>query len=80
MSAAPARPSFSIGIEAEDQTLAPSSRDLRSHSHAEIVQQGKTLLAERVKIDQLVDVTEALLGSFPLVHGGCAGGLDAGSD
>src|SRR5258707_12410268 len=45
----PGRPSFNIGIEEEYQTIDPESRDLRSHIHAEIVQKGKTLLAERVK-------------------------------
>src|SRR6267154_3342577 len=43
------RPSLSIGIEEEYQTVDPETRDLRSHIHAEIVQKGKTLLAERVK-------------------------------
>jgi carboxylate-amine ligase len=52
------RPSFSIGIEEEYQTVDPESRDLRSHIHAEIVQKGKTLLAERVKPEMHQSVIE----------------------
>src|SRR5262249_47511128 len=54
----PARPSFNIGIEEEYQTIDPESRDLRSHIHAEIVQKGKTLLAERVKPEMHQSVVE----------------------
>src|SRR5207302_10757001 len=43
------RPSFNIGIEEEYQTIDPETRDLRSHIQAEIVQKGKTLLADRGK-------------------------------
>jgi carboxylate-amine ligase len=43
------RPSLSIGIEEEYQTVDPNTRDLRSHIQAEIVEKGRTLLAERVK-------------------------------
>ena len=35
------RPSLTIGIEEEYQTVDPQTRDLRSHIHAEIVQKGK---------------------------------------
>jgi carboxylate-amine ligase len=52
------RPSLSIGIEEEYQTIDPDSRDLRSHIHAEIVQKGKTLLAERVKPEMHQSVIE----------------------
>src|SRR6516225_2717338 len=51
-------PSFNIGIEEEYQTIDPESRDLRSHIHAEIVQKGKTLLAERVKPEMHQSVIE----------------------
>jgi carboxylate-amine ligase len=51
-------PSFNIGIEEEYQTIDPASRDLRSHIHAEIVQKGKTLLAERVKPEMHQSVIE----------------------
>jgi carboxylate-amine ligase len=54
----PPRPSFNIGIEEEYQTIDPESRDLRSHIHAEIVQKGKTLLAERVKPEMHQSVVE----------------------
>ena len=56
MSASP--PSLSIGIEEEYQTVDPSTRDLKSHIHAEIVQKGKSLLAERVKPEMHQSVVE----------------------
>ena len=49
---------FTIGIEEEYQTIDPESRDLRSHIQAEIVQKGKTLLAERVKPEMHQSVVE----------------------
>jgi len=52
------RPSLSIGIEEEYQTIDPETRDLRSHIQAEIVQKGKTLLAERVKPEMHQSVVE----------------------
>jgi carboxylate-amine ligase len=52
------RPSFNIGIEEEYQSIDPETRDLRSHIHAEIVQKGKTLLAERVKPEMHQSVIE----------------------
>jgi carboxylate-amine ligase len=52
------RPSLSIGIEEEYQTIDPETRDLRSHIQAEIVQKGKTLLAERVKPEMHQSVIE----------------------
>jgi len=52
------RPSFNIGIEEEYQTIDPETRDLRSHIQAEIVQKGKTLLAERVKPEMHQSVIE----------------------
>ncbi len=51
-------PSLSIGIEEEYQTVDPETRDLRSHIHAEILQKGKTLLAERVKPEMHQSVVE----------------------
>jgi len=53
-----ARPSFTIGIEEEYQTVDPETRDLRSHIEAEIVQKGKMLLAERVKPEMHQSVIE----------------------
>jgi glutamate---cysteine ligase / carboxylate-amine ligase len=58
MSAQPVPPSLSIGIEEEYQTVDPTTGDLRSHIHAEIVQKGKTLLAERVKPEMHQSVIE----------------------
>jgi carboxylate-amine ligase len=52
------RPSLSIGIEEEYQTVDPVTRDLRSHIHAEIVQKGRMLMAERVKPEMHQSVVE----------------------
>jgi carboxylate-amine ligase len=52
------RPSFTIGIEEEYQTVDPETRDLRSHIKAEIVRKGKMLLAERVKPEMHQSVIE----------------------
>jgi carboxylate-amine ligase len=52
------RPSLSIGIEEEYQTVDPETRDLRSHIQAEIVQKGKLILAERVKPEMHQSVVE----------------------
>ena len=56
--AAVPRPSLSIGIEEEYQSIDPNTRDLRSHIQAEIIQKGKTLLAERVKPEMHQSVIE----------------------
>src|SRR5437660_9621258 len=58
LSGAMMNPSFTIGIEEEYQTVDPVTRDLRSHIHAEIVQKGKLLLAERVKPEMHQSVVE----------------------
>ena len=42
------RPSFSLGIEEEYQTIDPVTRDLRSHIQTEMLAQGKMRLQERV--------------------------------
>ncbi len=52
------RPSLTIGIEEEYQTIDPETRDLRSHIHAEIIQKGRMLLAERVKPEMHQSVVE----------------------
>ena len=54
----PSRPSLSIGIEEEYQTVDPVTRDLRSHIHAEILQKGKLILSERVKPEMHQSVVE----------------------
>ncbi len=52
------KPSFTLGIEEEYQTIDPESRDLRSHIHAEIIEKGKLLLQERVKAEMHQSVVE----------------------
>lgn len=52
------KPSFSIGIEEEFQTIDPETRDLRSHIHTEIIEKGKALLKERVKAEMHASVVE----------------------
>jgi carboxylate-amine ligase len=54
----PLRPSLTIGIEEEYQTIDPETRDLKSHISAEIIQKSKTLLAERVKPEMHQSVVE----------------------
>ena len=56
------RPSFSIGIEEEYQTVDPSTRDLRSHIHTEILEKGKKLLKEKVKVELHQSVVEVGTG------------------
>jgi glutamate---cysteine ligase / carboxylate-amine ligase len=56
------KPSFSIGIEEEYQTIDPETRDLRSHIHAEILEKGKLLLQERVKAEMHQSVVEVGTG------------------
>src|ERR1700751_2999787 len=43
------RPSLSIGIEEEYQTIDPETRDLRSHIQSEILPKAKRALHEAVK-------------------------------
>ena len=52
------KPTFTIGIEEEYQTVDPVTRDLRSHIHAEIIEKGKLLLQERVKAEMHQSVVE----------------------
>ena len=52
------KPTFTIGIEEEYQTVDPVSRDLRSHIHAQIIEKGKLLLQERVKAEMHASVVE----------------------
>jgi len=54
----PARPSLTIGIEEEYQTVDPETRDLKSHISAEIIQKGRMLLEERVKPEMHQSVVE----------------------
>jgi carboxylate-amine ligase len=43
------KPSFTLGIEEEFQTIDPETRDLRSHISGELMEQGRLVLKERVK-------------------------------
>jgi glutamate---cysteine ligase / carboxylate-amine ligase len=52
------KPSFTLGIEEEYQTVDPETRDLRSHIHAEIIEKGKMILQERVKAEMHQSVVE----------------------
>lgn len=52
------RPSLTIGIEEEYQTIDPETRDLRSHIQAEIIEKGRLALAERVKPEMHQSVIE----------------------
>jgi glutamate---cysteine ligase / carboxylate-amine ligase len=52
------RPSFTLGIEEEYQTVDPDTRDLRSHIATEMLAQGKMRLEERVKAEMHQSVIE----------------------
>jgi carboxylate-amine ligase len=52
------KPSFTLGIEEEYQTVDPQTRDLRSHIHAEIIEKGKVALQERIKAEMHQSVVE----------------------
>ena len=52
------RPSFSLGIEEEYQTVDPETRDLRSHIATEMLSKGKMRLEERVKAEMHQSVIE----------------------
>jgi carboxylate-amine ligase len=56
------RPSFTIGIEEEYQTIDPQTYDLRSHVHTEILTQGKRVMQERVKAEMHQSVVEVGTG------------------
>ena len=53
------KPSLSIGIEEEYQTIDPETRDLRSHIGLEMIEKGKAVLVERVKPEMHQSVIEA---------------------
>lgn len=52
------KPSLTIGIEEEYQTVDPETRDLRSHIDTEIISKGKMLLKEAVKAEMHQSVVE----------------------
>lgn len=55
-------PTFSLGIEEEYQSIDPETRDLRSHIEFEILEQGKSILRERVKAELHQSVVEVGTG------------------
>jgi len=55
------KPSLSIGIEEEYQTIDPETRDLRSHIGMEMIAKGRAVLTERVKPEMHQSVIEARL-------------------
>src|SRR5258708_3682040 len=56
------KPSFTLGIEEEYQTIDPTTRDLRSHIHTEIIAKGQRLMEERVKAEMHQSVVEVGTG------------------
>jgi carboxylate-amine ligase len=56
------KPSFTLGIEEEYQTIDPSTFDLRSHIHTELIAQGKVQLQEKVKAEMHQSVIEVGTG------------------
>lgn len=56
------KPSFTIGIEEEYQTIDPGTFDLRSHIAAEIIAKGKRQMDERVKAEMHQSVVEVGTG------------------
>ncbi len=52
------RPSFTLGIEEEYQTVDPETRDLRSHIATEMLSKGKLQLEERVKAEMHQSIIE----------------------
>src|SRR6267154_987948 len=52
------RPTFTLGIEEEYQTIDPETRDLRSHIATEMLAKGKLRLEERVKAEMHQAVIE----------------------
>ena len=63
------KPTFNIGIEEEYQTIDPTTRDLRSHIAAEIIEKGKTLLHEAIKAEMHQSVVEVGTGICDTVQG-----------
>ena len=56
------RPSFTLGIEEEYQTIDPATYDLRSHINTELIAQGKLRLKEKVKAEMHQSVIEVGTG------------------
>src|SRR5271170_1208804 len=56
------KPSFTIGIEEEYQTIDPETRDLRSHIDMEIIAKGKAIMHESIKPEMHQSVIEVGTG------------------
>jgi len=56
------KPTFTLGIEEEYQTIDPETFDLRSHINAEIIAKGKRRLDEQVKSEMHQSVVEVGTG------------------
>jgi glutamate---cysteine ligase / carboxylate-amine ligase len=56
------KPSFTLGIEEEYQTIDPETLDLRSHINTELIAQGKMQLKEKVKAEMHQSVIEVGTG------------------
>src|SRR3954465_2666891 len=56
------KPTFTIGIEEEYQTIDPETRDLRSHIHSEIIAKGKRIMEEQIKAEMHQSVVEVATG------------------
>jgi carboxylate-amine ligase len=56
------KPSLTLGIEEEYQTIDPETRDLKSHIDMEIISKGKTILREAVKPEMHQSVIEVGTG------------------
>jgi carboxylate-amine ligase len=56
------KPSFTLGIEEEYQTIDPVTYDLRSHINTELIAQGKLRLKEKVKAEMHQSVIEVGTG------------------
>ena len=56
------KPTFTLGIEEEYQTIDPETRDLKSHIQMEIIANGRTLLREAVKPEMHQSVIEVGTG------------------
>src|SRR6201988_2357144 len=56
------KPTFTIGIEEEYQTIDPETRDLRSHIQVELLEKGNMVLQERVKAELHQSVVEVGTG------------------
>jgi carboxylate-amine ligase len=62
------RPSLTLGIEEEYQTIDPETLDLRSHVQFEIIEKGRAFLKEHVKAEMHQSVVEVGTGICANIH------------